>query len=269
MLHKIVNSVLWLVVAFISIVALGALLSPDANTAFTLLILLLSAMMFMPPIQEKIRLKTKKNITLGIYCLVGFLLFIVGSVIGSQSDVADSLSAQQAEKIESESASVGIEDTQSDAISSPVEEEVLLPSHWVYEESKDEMRDSTSYFASNKSLNTVELQFPYSGGTQLSLLLRNDAKYNKDLLFLVNKGQLFCSYQDCHVNIKFDDGDIKKYATNKADGGASEVLFLAKDTSGFVKKLKNAKSVTIEVNFYNHGAEQFKFDVSGLEWSHF
>lgn len=63
-------------------------------------------------------------------------------------------------------------------------------------------------------------------------------KYGKDILFSVNKGQLFCAYQDCYISIKFDDGSIQKLATNEAEAGNSEVLFLANDISGFVEKLK-------------------------------
>jgi len=141
--------------------------------------------------------------------------------------------------------------------------------NWKYEEAADEMRGETSYFASNQSLNTVELDFPYNGGTNLNILLRKDAENGNDIMFAVNKGQLFCSYRDCYVNVKFDDGPVEKVAANEAAAGSSEVLFLANDISGFVKKLKAAKTVMIEVEFFNHGKEQFKFDVSGLEWGKF
>ena len=150
-----------------------------------------------------------------------------------------------------------------------VEEPEILSSNWEYDESEDEMRGETSYFASNESINTVELQFPYQGGTRLNILLRDNAKHGKDIMFIVNKGQIFCGYQDCHVNIKFDDGEVQRYETTEAEAGSSEVLFLTNNIGGFVKKLKSSKTVTVEVNFYNHGAEQFKFDVYGLEWSRF
>lgn len=150
-----------------------------------------------------------------------------------------------------------------------VEEPEVIYSSWKYDNSEDEMRSETSYFASNESINTVELQFPYQGGTRLNILLRDNAKHVKDIMFIVNKGQIFCGYQDCHVNIKFDDGEVQRYETTEAEAGSSEVLFLTNNISGFVKKLKKSKNVTVEVNFYNHGAEQFKFDVSGLEWSRF
>ena len=62
-------------------------------------------------------------------------------------------------------------------------------------------------------------------------------------------------------------GLYKKLVANAEAG--SEVLFLANDISSFVKKIKKSDSVMIEVNFFDHGKEQFKFDVSGLDWSRF
>jgi len=237
-------------------------------------------MMFMPPIQKLIRIKTKKEISLAKYLLVGFILFLVGVTISGgssdqikESNEQNSLSEREAEKQEpAEDKKVKEDEVKVEEISQPepvVEEPEILSSNWEYDESEDEMRGATSYFASNESINTVELQFPYQGGTRLNILLRDDAKHGKDIMFIVNKGQIFCGYQDCHVNIKFDDGEVQRYETTEAEAGSSEVLFLTNNIGGFVKKLKNSKTVTVEVNFYNHGAEQFKFDVYGLEWSRF
>lgn len=141
--------------------------------------------------------------------------------------------------------------------------------NWTYQESVDEMRGETTYLAINKSLNTAELAFPYGADVELNIVLRDDAKYGEDVFFGVNKGQLFCSYQDCYISIKFDDGPVQKLATNEASGGHSESLFLAEGISAFVEKLKESETVMIEVNFYDHGTEQFKFDVSELNWSRF
>ncbi len=141
--------------------------------------------------------------------------------------------------------------------------------NWMYQESVDEMRGETTYLAINKSLNTAELAFPYGAGVELNIVLRDDAKYGENVFFGVNKGQLFCSYQDCYISIKFDDGPVQKLATSEASGGRSESLFLEDGINAFVEKLKESETVMIEVNFYDHGTEQFKFDVSELNWSRF
>lgn len=146
--------------------------------------------------------------------------------------------------------------------------EVVRP-NWEYDSKTDEMRGESSYFAATTSQNLVELDFPYQGGTDLKIMLRKDAEHGNDVIFLVNKGQLYCNYRDCYVSIKFDDGAVEKIETVEAAAGSSELLFLANNPSGFVNRLKSADTVMVEVQFYNHGKEQFKFDVSGLEWSHF
>lgn len=150
-----------------------------------------------------------------------------------------------------------------------VSEAPVTTSSWQYDESIDEMRGQSSYFAINKSTNVIDLGFPYGQDIDLNIIIRDDAQYGKDVLFAVNKGQLFCSYQDCYVSVKFDDGPVQELAANEAEAGSSEVLFLANDISSFVNKLKKSDSVMIEVNFFDHGKEQFKFDVSGLDWSRF
>ena len=289
MRDKIVNVIMWLVAAFISLMALSMLITPIANKAWAFLILASSAMMFMPPIQKIVRIKTKKDIKTQTYLLIGSILFLASFAvaIGNNEQIMETnekirainekngLSEQETEKQELDEdiqvkENMKIEEpSQPEPIAEEIEEPEVIYSNWEYDNSEDEMRGETSYFASNESINTVELQFPYQGGTKLNILLRDNAKNGKDIMFIVNKGQIFCSYQDCHVNIKFDDGNVQRYETSEAEAGSSEVLFLTNNISGFVKKLKNSKTVTIEVNFYNHGAEQFKFDVSGLEWSRF
>jgi len=271
---------MWFVATFILLGSLPSLFETDNRNIWSFLILVSSAMMFMPPIQKLIRIKTKKEISLAKYLLVGFILFLVGVTISGgssdqikESNEQNSLSEREAEKQEpAEDKKVKEDEVKVEEISQPepvVEEPEILSSNWEYNESEDEMRGATSYFASNESINTVELQFPYQGGTRLNIVLRDNAKYGEDIMFIVNKGQIFCGYQDCHVNIKFDDGEVQRYETTEAEAGSSEVLFLTNNIGGFVKKLKSSKTVTVEVNFYNHGAEQFKFDVYGLEWSRF
>lgn len=280
MRDKIINVIMWFVATFILLGSLPSLFETDNRNIWSFLILVSSAMMFMPPIQKLIRIKTKKEISLAKYLLVGFILFLVGVTISGgssdqikESNEQNSLSEREAEKQEpAEDKKVKEDEVKVEEISQPepvVEEPEILSSNWEYNESEDEMRGATSYFASNESINTVELQFPYQGGTRLNIVLRDNAKYGEDIMFIVNKGQIFCGYQDCHVNIKFDDGEVQRYETTEAEAGSSEVLFLTNNIGGFVKKLKSSKTVTVEVNFYNHGAEQFKFDVYGLEWSRF
>ena len=152
-------------------------------------------------------------------------------------------------------------------VSQPVE--VVPIPNWVYSSDVDKMRDETSYYAVNTSKNNVELDFPYQGGTHLKIMLRKDVEHGNDVIFVTNKGQLYCNYRDCYVSVKFDDGPVEKLEAAEAEAGSNEVLFLANNPASFAKKLKSANTVMVEVQFFDHGKEQFEFDVSGLEWSYF
>lgn len=137
---------------------------------------------------------------------------------------------------------------------------------WEYKESADKMRGSVDRFASIDSKNTVDFDFPYNGGSLLSLIIRDTAKDGLDILLQVSKGQFLCSYSGCFAVFKFDDGAMEKVPLVQADGGSSDVLFLVGDKKRLIKKIKNSKALMVEVEFYQSGARQFEFDTQGLKW---
>ena len=271
---------LWILAVVLIFTAIAAISGADGNSLGSSLrsvsgwVMLIGGILITPFIRDFIEedfgervSRTIVNMTGGALSIIGLVGFIFSISILNKEESAYLTASPEVAEVEVEADSMKVEEqSQPEPV---VEEPEILSSNWEYDESEDEMRGETSYFASNESMNTVELQFPYQGGTRLNILLRDNAKHGKDIMFIVNKGQIFCGYQDCHVNIKFDDGEVQRYETTEAEAGSSEVLFLTNNIGGFVKKLKNSKTVTVEVNFYNHGAEQFKFDVYGLEWSRF
>lgn len=142
---------------------------------------------------------------------------------------------------------------------------------WRYKETKDEMRNKTSYFASKTSNNTIELSFPYQGGSSVTLMLRKHSEYGNDVMFNLSKGQFSCRIHGCNISVKFDDGNIEKYAVSESESGSNDVLFLSgrKSMKKFMDKLKSAKKMVIEFPIYDYGRAQFTFDTQGLEWKHF
>ncbi|MGM8871543.1 hypothetical protein ACS8E3_07630 [Psychrobacter sp. 2Y5] len=198
----------------------------------------------------------------------GFLLFIAFMKGCSQPPLQETQSASQDTNSQPQIAS---EVTDNNAL---VDKQLSAAesskaSNWVYDESLDEMRGESSYFATNASLNTVDLGFPYGNDIKLNIILRNDYKNGDDIMFVADRGQIFCSYRDCSVTVKFDNADVQNYEASEAEAGSSEVLFLANNISSFAKKISQSKQLIVEVNFYDHGAEQFKFNISDLEWSAF
>ena len=142
---------------------------------------------------------------------------------------------------------------------------------WQYRETKDEMRDKTSYFASKQSNNTIDLSFPYEGGTIVTLMLRKHGEHGNDVMFFLSKGQFSCRIRGCNISVKFNDGNIEKYAVSESETGPNDLLFLSgkENMKKFMNKLKSANKMVVEFSIYDYGSAQFTFDTQGLEWKHF
>ena len=129
------------------------------------------------------------------------------------------------------------------------------------------MRGDTSYYAQLSGTNTIDLDFPY-GEQQGRILIRQSPKFGFDILVGVESGQIMCSsYRDSYLNVKFDDGPIRKYRCTDASDGSSEMVFV-RDARGFLANLKNSKKLIVEAEFYQNGLQQMTFDTAGLEWEY-
>lgn len=78
--------------------------------------------------------------------------------------------------------SITVDSVETDDISTASQEYNQLKS-WNYFTDTDEMNDSKSRFASLVSDNTVNFDFPYQGGSSLSLIVRYMKKYGTDVLY--------------------------------------------------------------------------------------
>jgi len=141
----------------------------------------------------------------------------------------------------------------------------LTGKQWVYESDEDKMTGGTRYFATVKSVNTVEFDFPYKGAQHGRLQLRIDPKHGKDLIFFIEKGQLMCNaYQGCNVLVRFDDEKPIKYSGIGPSDGSRDTIFL-RNYEQFFNKLKKATIVRISADTYKNGSPVFEFDVSGFD----
>lgn len=139
---------------------------------------------------------------------------------------------------------------------------------WEYNESADEMSEKTTFFATLTSDNEVNFDFPYDGGSSLSITVRQDPKYGKDVYFRISKGQFSNSYNGS-VSVKFDNGSIEKYNCSGSSDADTGILFLNGNVSSFIKKLKTAKQIKVQASFFQEGDRTFTFTTPvGLEWEH-
>lgn len=190
-------------------------------------------------------------------------VMVLSAVMAGMSDNPDQDAVSNNNVSEIDNNIVETNDTQSNEVA----EAPIVP-NWVYSESVDEMRGTTTYTAITTSRNNVHLDSPYDGGTDLSIVIRNTAELGNELLLVTNNGQLWCEYSNCFMTVKFDEGSIEEYAISRATGGSSDVMFLSDSENDFISKLKASKQTMIEVGFFNNGNKQFTLDTEDLVWQH-
>ncbi len=141
---------------------------------------------------------------------------------------------------------------------------------WEESSEKDEMTDAMTYWASIKSDNTENFNFPYEGGSRLIIWVRKSSKYGNDVYIKITKGQLLSNKYNGtnYVSVRFDDAPAKKYSTVEPSDLSSDQLFLnnAKD---FIANAKKAKTIKIEVPVYQEGNRVFIYRLDEpLKWEH-
>jgi hypothetical protein len=135
---------------------------------------------------------------------------------------------------------------------------------WSYSTSDDKVRGKTIYYASVDSENQVDFDFPYSGGSTLTMTVRKHPQYGQDVVFRISKGQFVCGVESCSGTINFGRGSERISLTEPADYD-SQSLFASNGPS-IISKLKSADKVIVELPFYQEGNRQFTFETKGLSW---
>jgi hypothetical protein len=139
------------------------------------------------------------------------------------------------------------------------------PQNWAYSEDVDKMTSEKKYFGICNSTNEVEFEFPYQGGSNLSITIRNQNNKN-EVLVSISKGQIMTSILgEKYFRAKFDDNKPVYFAYNSASDGSADVVFVENVTK-FISLLKSSKKLIIELEFFNAGNKLFDFSVEGLKW---
>lgn len=138
---------------------------------------------------------------------------------------------------------------------------------YVYSEKIDEMTDAKIKFASIRSENTVELNFPY-GECALTYCVRKNSNGVNDVYLILSSGQFSGGEYDGsnYVMVRFDDFPATKYTFSEAADGSSDVIFL-NNTKDFIKRAKKATKIKIEAPLFQEGNRLFRFSASKpLAW---
>jgi hypothetical protein len=98
------------------------------------------------------------------------------------------------------------------------------------------------WFATLSSTNTVNFAFPYNGEQHVSLLVRATATELKDVRFAIDKGQFACNgiLETCYVQVRFDDGPIRRYAVNESSDHSTTLVFI-RDIWSFTAALRKGE----------------------------
>jgi hypothetical protein len=125
------------------------------------------------------------------------------------------------------------------------------------------MGRGTTKYAEIESINSVDFDFPYQGGSKATLTLRDSPKYGKNAILQVSSGQFLCDPDDCHVSLRVDEGRPIAISGNDAADGSSNVIFLP--YAATLRYLQQAKVLRIEADFYQAGSRVFEFHPRGLD----
>lgn len=198
----------------------------------------------------------KKKTSLLTWLVVGiFGLGIIGAISGNNSSTS--------------STETTTDSTVDATASTPAPEKVAVEPDtpkWSYTNNPDAVSGKDSIEASLESINKHEMEFPYQGGTYGNIIIRKHPRYGKDVLFVINKGQLLCtSYDGCEVSIRFDDKKPFKVHANEPEDSSSTALFLT-GYDKLLREMKTSKTMIVEATFFQNGSRVFEFDVSNLNF---
>lgn len=190
---------------------------------------------------------------------VFILLIILGNILGDEEQTG-----QDGKKVNDTVAVAATEDKVEDENKN---DKNLIT--WHYESSMDEMTDTKNVWASLKSDNYIEQEFPYEGDTYAKIIVRYMKKYGTDVILEIDKGQIVGIDVNAtnFVSAKFDDAEPRKYYFDNAADMSTEQVFL-RNAKDFINRCKSAKVIKIDIPMFQAGRPVFTFHVDKpLEWS--
>ena len=193
--------------------------------------------------QQQQRMSKKKGcligglVVFGILLLFGFILSKCDNENIPDNDTVSNLTSEQKETVK-------------DSITWKITSEI------------DEMTDSKSIWASIRSDNFVNQDFPYEGDTYAQITVRYRKKDGYQVLVSIDMGQIFgnqFSGQN-YINVRFDQNEAKKYYFNEPADGSAETVFL-KNQKDFIEKCKKSHDIKMEIPLFQGGSPLFTFHV--------
>lgn len=143
------------------------------------------------------------------------------------------------------------------------------PSAWKYSEEEDKMTSKKNFYAQVDAKDELDFKFPYNGGSVATLSIIKRSTGATDMALSVTKGQIMAAHGlgNGKINIRFDDGAAQTIGVTGAADGSSNIVFF-QNAAKLLVKLKTAKKVFIQAEFFDNGSAVMEFNTAGLEWNH-
>ncbi|HVL91393.1 MAG TPA: hypothetical protein VM841_14275 [Actinomycetota bacterium] len=144
-----------------------------------------------------------------------------------------------------------------------------LQGKWSYDSFTDDLSGKEYRIARIQSENTVDFDFPYAGSQHATLMIRQHPRFGLDVFLSIEKGQFLCqSWEDCTVQVRFDNGGIQRWSAVAPEDNSTTVIFL-RNASRLLTRLRQSDTLRIAASFYQEGAPTFIFEVDGFQHSRF
>jgi hypothetical protein len=137
---------------------------------------------------------------------------------------------------------------------------------WKYSDKDDKMTSKKKYYAEIDANETLDFKFPYDGGSTATLTIRNSDTGNEAMLS-VSKGQFITGVDGTTIKIRFDNEQAATFNASSSSDGSSDLIFI-ENAKKLVKKIKTAKQIIIQAEFYDAGLREMTFNVAGFTWEH-
>jgi hypothetical protein len=135
--------------------------------------------------------------------------------------------------------------------------------NWEEDIKTDLMTDKKTIKITTKSINTINLEFPYSGEQYAHLMVRKHPRYGKDIILAFSEGQIDMDSDGGNLLARFDDEQPQKiFFLAPADGSRNAVFLNGFDR--IYRKILKSKTMNVEITFYSNGVQHLKFDVSNF-----
>jgi hypothetical protein len=166
-------------------------------------------------------------------------------------------------------AAIRVNGTHTPPPSSPISANPPAPSpHWTYTTDTDPMTDAKIRIACTTSLNEVSLDWPYHDTTAELCIRDKPPKSVSVFLMLDDKGQILCGLEYCSIPVRFDKDEEENMGGAPTADHATNVIFF-NPGSYFMLRMDKKKSVTVQLQLYQNGTQDIRFDLSNYHgpWS--